>query len=356
MNADLETWEQIRKDFKQEAKSADQRVGLLLGNGASRAVSARFHYGSLYEKACSAEVRHRLSKADQAIFKHMGDMKNFERVLYALWTAKSVCATLGQDTDAITERYEGIKRVLIAAVHAVHIRYSAQLESSLEKIQAALTDYQVIFSTNYDLLLYWAIMLHGARTFKDYFWGQDSLFESTNTVLSGGNLKTVLYLHGGLHLVKLASGRVMKLKAHPGSSLLDQFLESWEDGRTPLFISEGTPQQKLTAINASSYLSFANQKFAAHAGPLVIFGHGLGQGDKHLVDAIKRQPDRPFAISIHGTNDEAEIIRNKLRFQKWFPHARFFAAETHPLGSPELLVHEEREEHPAPALARSHAK
>ena len=84
-----------------------------------------------------------------------------------------------------------------------------------------------------------------------------------------------------------------------------------------------------------SYPSFANQKFAAHAGPLVLFGHGVGQGDQHLVDAIRRHPDRPIAISLRGTNEEAEIIRNKLRFQKWFPHARFFAAETHPLGSPD---------------------
>src|ERR1051326_6589077 len=166
VNADLEAWEQIYLDFKHEAKSADQHIGLLLGNGASRAVSARFHYGSLYEKACSAEVRHRLSRADQAIFKHMGDMKNFERVLYGLWPAKSVCAILGQDTEMITERYEGIKRVLIAAVHAVHIRYSAQLESSLSKMQKALTDYQVIFSTNYDLLLYWAIRSEERRVGK----------------------------------------------------------------------------------------------------------------------------------------------------------------------------------------------
>ena len=59
VNADLEAWEQMYQDFKQAAKSADQRIGLLLGNGASRAVSARFH------EFCGADT-HTLQRWEEA--------------------------------------------------------------------------------------------------------------------------------------------------------------------------------------------------------------------------------------------------------------------------------------------------
>jgi hypothetical protein len=92
--------------------------------------------------------------------------------------------------------------------------------------------------------------------FKDYFWGQSQEFDLTDTETSVTATK-VLYLHGGLHLYRLPSGVAIKRKAEAGRSLLDLFGVSFMEGATPLFITEGTSQDKLASIRRSDYLSFA---------------------------------------------------------------------------------------------------
>ncbi|HEU5370288.1 MAG TPA: DUF4917 family protein, partial [Ktedonobacterales bacterium] len=149
----LETWGDVWKSCKKYQKEHGGKIGLLIGNGASCAVWAKFDYHSLYDIAKSGDYTPSLSSLDKTIFDQM-KTEDFEQVLYDLWIAKMVCGILGQPSPRISERYDHIKQSLIAAVHSVHIRYSSQLEQQIEKIQEALLDYEVIYTTNYDLLLY----------------------------------------------------------------------------------------------------------------------------------------------------------------------------------------------------------
>lgn len=334
IDAELKHWDDIKERHEWE--------GLLVGNGASLTVWEGFQYESLYKKALQG-IDNPLSSADKKIFRSM-NTHDFERVLAALWTAGVICQALKQDIQRIHERYVNIQLALIEAVQSVHVPWSYKLEELLRKIRAALLPYGSVYSTNYDLLLYWAIMAEGTPSHKDYFWsGQDSRsFDITNTEIIGyDESRKILYLHGALHLVKLPYGSETRKLTSDKGDLLSQFGATLDAGVTPLFITEGTAQDKLASIHSSDYLSFAYEKFANHNGNLVIFGHSLSESDQHLIDAMKRWRNRIIAFSMRRqTADANNIIERKARIQRQLPEAQifFFDAETHPLGDPELKV------------------
>ncbi len=333
IDAELEHWDNI--------KSRHEWEGLLVGNGASLAVWEGFRYESLYKKALQ-DIDHPLSSADLKIFRSM-NIHDFERILAALWTAKVICNTLEQDVQVrmIRKRYRGIQRALIEAVHAVHVPWNLS-DEVLKQIQSALLLHESVYSTNYDLLLYWAIMAEGSPSRKDYFWsGSDLSFDITNTELDFNEPRRILYLHGALHLVKLPYGSgTRKLRASEGD-LLSQFGRNLDAGETPLFVTEGTAQEKLAAIRSSDYLSFAYEQFTNHEGDLVIFGHSLGESDQHLIDIMKSWSKRTIAFSMRrNTTNPNNIIERKARIRSQLTKANilFFDAQTHPLGDPKLRV------------------
>jgi hypothetical protein len=113
----------------------------------------------------------------------------------------------------------------------------------------------------------------------------------------------------------------------------------------PLFINEGTVQEKLKTIRSSDYLSFCYEQLLSHEGALCIFGHDLGTQDQHLVDAIRQSRPATLAISVSGRSD-GFIRQQKRRYSQLFDGSgvqlKFFAARTHPLGDPALSVPVER--------------
>jgi Domain of unknown function (DUF4917) len=86
-------------------------------------------------------------------------------------------------------------------------------------------------------------------------------------------------------------------------------------------------------------LSFAYRQFINHGDKLVIFGHALGESDKHLIRAIQKWGDCTIAISMRQ-GERRTIIANKATLIRQLPQAQitFFNAETHPLGKPGLRI------------------
>ena len=196
-----------------------------------------------------------------------------------------------------------------------------------------------VYSTNYDLLAYWALMHEsGPRKSKDMFW--DAVFNLSNTEVWGKST-VILYLHGGLHLYRTSDGRTLKRQAQNGANLLDLFgvpLASFPDS-TPLFVSEGTASDKLRSIYRSDYLAFAYLQLMRHEGPLCVFGSALGDSDQHLIDAIKNAKVRDIAFSIRPNNSTKVIAAKGSAIEK-MPWAtlHFFDSTTHPLGNPNLQI------------------
>jgi hypothetical protein len=327
----LSTW--------QEIESLDEQwSGLLVGNGASIAVWEKFAYASLFEEACSERVQDPLTDSDKSLFEAFRT-QNFEQVLDTLGTASTVSKALGIDPSPYLDRYDSIRRALFEAVHAVHVPWLMVAEDSLLKIRKAMRLHRTVFSTNYDLLLYWARMVnpHSGSGIPDCFWSDDHRFDQLNTDVWDEGHTRILYLHGGLHLVRLPDGGTGKRVASETGNLLEQFNVSGGSGAIPLLVSEGRSEDKLRSIRSSDYLNFAYEQFAKHKGGLVVFGHSLGEGDAHLARAMRTWGRRPIAVSVRPGTAERQAA-TRAWFEKALPEAqlRFFDASTHPLGSEEL--------------------
>ena len=103
-------WHEIEADFA--------RSGLLLGNGASISVWPGFAYDSLYEEARRGSIQHPLERNEHQVFTAL-DTTDFETVLDALATTRTVNGTLGLDRTAPTASYrnEGPRQDRHAAPH-----------------------------------------------------------------------------------------------------------------------------------------------------------------------------------------------------------------------------------------------
>ncbi len=333
----LEAWDAIQK-------RADWKA-ILIGNGASRAVWAKFEYDSLYEIAHTVE--HRLTTEDDRIFEEL-HTRDFERALGALRHARIVNRALNLDARAVTDRYRAIQLALAEAVAEVHVPWSEVSSGILRMVRQHLLTYRFVFSTNYDLLVYWAILADDPRPrdVKDFFWtpynGRWLVFEPSDTDV-GPSVTRVLYLHGGLHLYSLPDGRTGKYLPSEGENLLDAFRQFMTDedpfGPLPLFVTEGNADDKRAAIASSDYLSFAYEHLAKCDVPIVVFGHSLGDSDSHIAKALNAKRDRPIAISMVPRSPD-EMKSRRARYEHLLPRPRlyFFDATTHPLGDPTLRL------------------
>lgn len=309
---------------------------LLVGNGASLAVSSRFAYDSLFTVASDTTAKDHLTAEDLRLFTSFSTV-NFELVLSALATSARVAAALAHDQSRMQARYASIRRALVHAVHRHHLAWHHFRDAARAAIAAELSKFRFVYSTNYDLLLYWS-MMQGSEvaTFKDLFWG--GRFDPENTEIWAQNTSTVVfYLHGGLHLYTTVDGSTCKRTASFGTNLLDAFSNGATDEAGPLFIAEGDGSDKLAAIYRSPYLLHAYTQLKETRGDLVVFGLSFGDSDQHLVAAIKKSAPKKIAVALRpGPPDE--VVYAKARLKSFFPsHSLyFFDSTTYALGVPEL--------------------
>lgn len=313
-------------------------TGILVGNGASRAVSPRFDYGSLYETACAFVEGPHLNTLAQELFDEL-ETKNFEQVLSTLASARLVNRLLNLPLQEIEAQHELIRSALVHAVRSIHVTRFEVPDSTLDEINAALHRYDYIYSTNYDLLIYWAVMRNEAG-FKDYFWG--SQFDLADSDIYGDPTR-ILYLHGALHLYGNAGRRTYKRQNSSAGNLLETFGQPLPHDETavPLFVTEGSSDDKLRSIYTSDYLAFAYAQFSKHSGPLIIFGQSLDKDfDGHLLRAILKSSNLKLGVAIHA-GSTSNVAQTKAEWLAKFPPAyqiKFFDSTTHPLGARDLLI------------------
>jgi hypothetical protein len=323
----LASWREVRDEY-------DGWSGLLLGNGLSRNVCRDFGYPSLFEKARQDGTPGSLTGADRGLFENL-DTQNFERVLAELAATIRMAEALGQDPRPYLDRYQSIQQALGQAVQSVHAGYYDIPKTTLQAVGRVLQDQEYVFTTSYDLVVYWAMGAVDYKGLCDCFWN-DHCFDSADSEPPEGKTP-VYFMHGALHLVVMGSGVTRKLVNTSLQNLLDQFghpLDGDEQAR-PLLITEGSAQHKLLAIEGNDYLSDALDRLRRFTRPIVVFGSDLSEQDRHLVDALNRNPDRPVAVSIRGEGRSGNEIRStkaSLRSRLDANRLVFFDAVTHPLG------------------------
>ena len=310
---------------------------LLVGNGMSINVWRNFSYTRLLVKA-------NLSQPARKLFDDFGTV-NFEVVLEALWHAERTLAALGRPTAMVKGLYRHVQQQLVAAVRQVHVPWELLPGEALSQTSDELRTFQSVFTLNYDLLTYWAFMAGGhTADFGDFFWSHNNTFSQADCELSPA--RTGLYfLHGGVHLWQdSATGYTGKWTRRSVGRLLADLASALENApnRRPLFVSEGTSAQKMSAIRRSDYLSFARRQLFEDHSDTVIFGASFGDQDDHVISALNAGPRRKFAISVRpGTGSQNVAVMARYRSRLPRHDLRFFDSRTHPLGDEALSVNDE---------------
>jgi hypothetical protein len=292
--------------------------GLILGNGASIAFDSRFAYRSLEERARDLGL---ISPDVQRVFEYL-QTSDFELVLRMLWHASKINQALEIPDLRTTQAYEGVREALIEAVRAIHVSHE-EVRARLEAAATFMSRFSTVASLSYDALVYWAILVgneEAPNRLKDCFLHGEfhqewRLFREPY----GGNLKSTLvfYPHGNLALGADLAGAEFKVRADAGAALLGTVFDRWRAGDiTPVFVSEGTSEQKRRAIRRSPYLSTVYGEVLPDLGQsVVVFGWSIQEQDDHLLDAICRGPVRRFAVAVDPAKVDLAEFQARVRRQ-----------------------------------------
>lgn len=307
------------EDCFQESKNRGCKVNLLLGNGFSIDISeGNLRYTTLYEES-------KLSDDIKKIFKHLSTC-NFEEVMESLSNAMAILKVIDKEKCFSSKEYEEkyrnpIEKKLIETLVNLHPNRNNINKNHIEFIKK----FNVIFTTNYDLLLYWITREiddgKNAKNcqFKDGFSRRYNYKNELYWNPYSHNAPNLLYLHGALHL-KNHCGNKLKYDMDNKEGILDQITKNIKTRIYPHIILEGTHEQKEKSIENSQYLSHCLRKLSNIKGDLFIHGSSLGKNDSHIWNIINKNTDiQNIYISIHENDKQnvkgnsKEIFKNKKR-------------------------------------------
>lgn len=315
----LETFADVLASIK---KNPSREFHLLLGNGFSIAYdSSIFSYNALHDFIKN------LSDKDISTILGVIETKNFEVIMQYLDNFSSLIEALGGDPKLkkrVDNAIAKLKTSLLEAIRALHPEHVYKVPE--EQSQACSHFLKIffdsggsIYSTNYDLLLYWVLMRNSIVNHVDGC-GRElenpdefvPLEEQIWSELIWGKHRddqNVFYLHGALHFFD-AGIAVIKEEYDDYNYLLQKISDRMEKGEYPIFVTAGNGEQKLRHIMHNHYLTYCYESLCNVEGSIVTFGFNFGPYDEHIIDAInkaakhgKKVSDRLWSIYIGVYSD-----------------------------------------------------
>jgi hypothetical protein len=328
----LESFDEVLASIK---KNRPRPFHLLLGNGFSMAYdSAIFSYHALHDFVINQENK------DVATILKVIETRNFEIIMQYLDHFSALIAALGGDhrlKNRIDSAIENLKSGLLGAVKKLHPEHIFKIPEIQSKacanfLQVFLETNGSIYSTNYDLLLYWVLMRNSSLRHVD---GCGRVLENdTNEFIKpedqvwseliwGKNRddQNVFYLHGALPFFDRGIS-IVKEEYDAYNYLLQKISERMENGEYPIFVTAGNGTQKLSHIMHNKYLTYCYERFSKTQGSLVTFGFSFGQYDEHIIEAINAATKQEFSkklwsiyIGVYGdeSRDHIERIAGKFK-------------------------------------------
>ncbi len=296
-------WKEIAEDY--------YGGSLLLGNGASMSIDNRFGYVSLVDHARENGL---FTQDIQQLFNFF-NTTDFELVLRLVWQASNINRALLILDDRTHAAYVRVRECLIESVRDVHPEYQ-EISEHIPTLYQFLKKFSTVISLNYDLILYWSIMygidVDDRHSLKDCFVN-GQFYENWRRLREPiyGNTSTTLafYPHGSLVLSRNNIESEFKVIGN-GYGLLEAVLQAWQSEQVvPLFVSEGTSEQKINSIRSSSYLNTVYREVLTTLEPsLVIYGWGFWEQDTYILERIALSQVQSVAVSVYG-NDQAYCNR-----------------------------------------------
>lgn len=278
---------------------------LLLGNGFSRAYDDKlFSYGALFENAT-------LSSRIRRVFTRLGTT-DFEAVMRRMDESVDLLSEYplaAASTRQINADRDSVRTALVKAIQQHH-PIGAHMVSlgEFDSCATFLRQFDRIFTTNYDLLLYWVLLERLRSRFTDGFGG-------TPLRWSRNHDQNVYYLHGALHLWDDLLA-VRKLQYRYGEPISVQVAERISLGQYPLFVSEGSSSQKLRTIRSNPYLTSALHALERTSGTLLVYGFRFGQQDAHIESA------RQQYLRTRNCLSRRSVVRERRTIQGTLPRAQ----------------------------------
>ena len=329
---------------------------LLLGNGFSIACRPDiFHYGSLFEQADFSGIPNA-----ERLFEALGT-QDFEVAIRALESGAAVLEVYdaGQAALASSIRADAaaLKDLLVATVAQNHPNIPLDIpDEQFWACRRFLSSFLTgrngghVFTLNYDLLLYWTLM-HEDNPFgeeiqldtNDGFGNVEDDPDTDYVVWQGetaAHSASIHFLHGALHLFDAGHELQKYTWIRKQERLVDQARAAINDNKFPLFVSEGTSQQKFSKIRHNAYLYqglkvlTSNATQARHC--FFIYGHSLAENDEHILRRLGRGRFPKLYVSLYGDPDsdankaiiaKADRLRS-LRHERYPLEVAYFDAES----------------------------
>lgn len=295
------TFQQALKDSERYSKRH-----LLLGNGFSIACRPDiFVYGKLFERADFSALSPSAQKAFEAL-----ETQDFEKVIKALRDASALVelyegASIEVPKQMIKDA-EGLREVLVQAIASSHPDWPGELtEEEYRACREFLGYFDTTYSLNYDLLLYW-VQMHGEpgqdSNSDDGFRKPEDDFDASYVTWESEHShgQNMWFLHGALHVFDTGTEIQKYTWVNTGVRLIDQIRDALSRNYFPLFVAEGTSDEKLERIRHSDYLAKAYRSFSSIGGTLFIYGHSLAANDEHYLKRIEKGKIRHVYVGIYG--------------------------------------------------------
>lgn len=308
---------------------------LLLGNGFSIACRHDiFAYNALFERADFSAAGPLAREAFAAL-----ETTDFEVVMRVLRDAARILRRLDTDSriaEDFTHTVEALRNVLVSTIAGQHPDRPSDIpESAYRACRHFLSHFGCIYTLNYDLLLYWALMQkelgHRVPTDDGFRTPDDGPASYVSWEVENSDTQTVFYLHGALHLFDAGAELQKYTWINTGRRLTEQIREALEANLYPLIVAEGRSEQKKAKIMHSNYLSRGYRSLPKVSGALFIYGHSLAENDEHILKLLDKGRVQQIFVSIYGDPDtpgNQAITKRALRFgtARKKPSIRFYDA------------------------------
>ena len=311
-------------DCLAELQSKRRQVSLLLGNGFSISYdSSMFSYNALQTF---------IAELSDPVVNHLFQVvksKNLEIIMQQLHVLSDLLDVFGDYDDLkkkVAAADHALRKGLIDAVKSLHPEHvftvpEEQLTACYKFLEPYLANGGNIFTTNYDLLLYWVLMRSGCRTHIDGFGyelenpeeenSEEQIWSSSLTWGPNVGSQNLHYLHGALHLFD--TGIEIEKEMYDNSGyLLCNIEERMGREEYPIFVTAGDGNDKLAQIMHNRYLEHCYGQLPSVKGSLVTFGFNFGEYDEHIIEAInvaahhgRRSGEKLFSVYIGAYDEEA---------------------------------------------------
>lgn len=330
MELKLETYDEVVAHLTKSKRTKH----LLLGNGFSMAYDAHiFSYNALHQF---------IDKLDNDLLSKLFEIvntKNFELVMQQLDNFSELVDLFGSDEtlkNQVKEASVKLKNSLINAIEDLHPEHVFKISEAKNDICAAFLNSYLekdgkIFTTNYDVLLYWVLMRNNIPNAIDGF-GRDKEDDTNDendieySELRWGKHKekqTIYYLHGALPLFDTGV-HVIKEEYDFEHYIMEKIKNRLEQKEYPIFVTAGTSEQKLEHILHNYYLAYCYESLSNITGSLITFGFNFGEYDEHIIKAINIAAKNGNKVSeklwsiyigVYSENDQKHIERIKSKFK-----------------------------------------